>query len=59
VLRGGRIEQALRTRLTEENRQALLAFMATMPESEAVDAGLPATDARSEPAMTPSPASQS
>lgn len=37
VLRGGRIEQALRTRLSEENRQALLAYMATLPESEAVD----------------------
>jgi predicted RNA-binding protein YlxR (DUF448 family) len=37
VLRGGRIEQALRTRLNEENRQALLAFMATLPESEATD----------------------
>lgn len=37
VLRGGRIEQALRTRLNEENRQALLAFMATLPESEAAD----------------------
>jgi uncharacterized protein len=40
VLRGGRIEQALRTRLTEENRQALLAYMATLPESEAVDTAL-------------------
>jgi predicted RNA-binding protein YlxR (DUF448 family) len=57
VLRGGRIEQALRTRLTEENRQALLAFMATLPESEAVDTDLPATDAQGEPATTPSPAS--
>jgi uncharacterized protein len=37
VLRGGRIEQALRTRLNEENRQALLAFMATLPASEAAD----------------------
>jgi predicted RNA-binding protein YlxR (DUF448 family) len=37
VLRGGRLEQALRTRLNEENRQALLAYMATLPESEAAD----------------------
>jgi predicted RNA-binding protein YlxR (DUF448 family) len=37
VLRGGRIEQALRVRLSEENRKALLAYMATLPESEAVD----------------------
>jgi predicted RNA-binding protein YlxR (DUF448 family) len=37
VLRGGRIDQALRTRLSEENRQALLAFMATLPESAAQD----------------------
>jgi|SRR3954463_9433159 len=40
VLRGGRIEQALRTRLNEENRQALLAFMATLPESEAADSAI-------------------
>ena len=39
VLRGGRIEQALRTRLNEENRQALLAYMATLPASEDVDTG--------------------
>ncbi len=39
VLRGGRIEQALRTRLNEENRQLLLTFMATLPESEAADNG--------------------
>jgi predicted RNA-binding protein YlxR (DUF448 family) len=44
VMRGGRIEQALRTRLTEENRQALLAFMATLPESEEVDSEAPAVD---------------
>lgn len=48
VLRGGRIDQALRTRLSEENRQALLAYMATLPESEAQDpdvqtAGRPGT----------------
>jgi len=35
VLRGGRIEQALRTRLNDEERQALLAYMATLPKSEA------------------------
>jgi predicted RNA-binding protein YlxR (DUF448 family) len=39
VLRGGRIEQALRTRLSDENRQALLAYMATLPVSEDVDTG--------------------
>ena len=37
VLRGGRIEQALRVRLSEDNRKALLAYMATLPESVAVD----------------------
>jgi predicted RNA-binding protein YlxR (DUF448 family) len=35
VLRGGRIEQALRTRLNDEDRQALLSYMATLPKSEA------------------------
>lgn len=30
VLRGNRIEQALRTKLTQENRQALLAYMQTL-----------------------------
>jgi len=39
VLRGGRLEQALRTRMNEENRQALLAYMATLPESEESDSG--------------------
>jgi predicted RNA-binding protein YlxR (DUF448 family) len=34
VLRGNRIEQALRTRLTDENRQALLSFMATLPVAD-------------------------
>jgi predicted RNA-binding protein YlxR (DUF448 family) len=57
VLRGGRIEQALRTRLNEENRQALLAFMATLPESEAtdVDGTVENTDAKVvvEPDTTP------
>lgn len=52
VMRGGRIEQALRTRLSEENRQQLLAYMATLPESEAdetvAEAGQPDT-----PALTP------
>jgi len=37
LLRGGRLEQALRTKLGEENRQALLAYMATLPISEAAD----------------------
>jgi predicted RNA-binding protein YlxR (DUF448 family) len=37
ALRGNRLEQALRTRLNEENRQALLAFMTTLPASEATD----------------------
>ena len=37
VLRGGRIEQALRTRLNDENRQALVAYMKALPESEAAD----------------------
>ena len=37
VLRGGRIEQALRTRLTAENRQVLLDYVATLPESEATE----------------------
>ena len=67
VLRGGRIEQALRTRLSEENRQVLLAFMATLPESEATDH--PAdqdtdvqdtnADEAIEPVTIPNPASQS
>jgi len=35
ALRGNRLEQALRTRLSEENRQALLTYMATLPETEA------------------------
>jgi predicted RNA-binding protein YlxR (DUF448 family) len=48
VLRGGRIEQALRVRLSEENRKALLAYMATLPESEAAEAeaGLEELDGR-------------
>ncbi|MCC6169444.1 MAG: YlxR family protein [Caldilineaceae bacterium] len=37
VLRGNRLEQALRTRLSDENRQALVAYMAALPESEAAD----------------------
>lgn len=37
ALRGNRLEQALRTRMSEENRQALIAYMATLPESEAAD----------------------
>ena len=34
VMRGNRIEQALRTQITPENRQALLAYMASLPEEE-------------------------
>lgn len=34
VLHGNRLEQALRTRLSAENRQALLAVMATLPAGE-------------------------
>jgi uncharacterized protein len=56
VLRGGRIEQALRTRLSEENRQVLLAFMATLPESEATDTDA-AQDAVGEPVTTQIPSS--
>lgn len=32
VLRGNRIDQALRTKLSPEDREALLAFMQTLPE---------------------------
>ena len=45
VLRGGRLEQALRTRISEENRQALLTYMATLPESEEAEFALAATAA--------------
>lgn len=34
ALKGGRIEQALRTKLTAENRAALAEFMRALPESE-------------------------
>lgn len=34
ALKGGRIEQALRTKLTAENRAALAEFMRTLPENE-------------------------
>lgn len=34
VLRGNRLEQALRTQMSSENRQALLALMATLPADE-------------------------
>ena len=34
VLRGNRLEQALRTQLSSENRQALLAVMVTLPVDE-------------------------
>ncbi len=43
VLRGGRLEQALRTRISEENRQTLLATMATLPESEEAELDLDST----------------
>jgi predicted RNA-binding protein YlxR (DUF448 family) len=33
ALRGNRIEQALRTRLSEQDRQMLQRYMATLPES--------------------------
>ena len=55
VMRGGRIEQALRTRLSEENRQALLAFMATLPESEDAEQDV---DAAAEPVTTEKLSSQ-
>jgi uncharacterized protein len=35
VLRGGRLEQALRTHLSDEEREALAAFMATLPRTAA------------------------
>ncbi len=34
ALKGGRIEQALRTKLSAANRQTLRDFAATLPESE-------------------------
>jgi uncharacterized protein len=48
VLRGGRIEQALRTRLSAENRQVLLNFMATLPESELAESEVESEAAASE-----------
>jgi predicted RNA-binding protein YlxR (DUF448 family) len=39
ALKGGRIEQALRTKLTAENRQALADFMQTLPENEELPDG--------------------
>lgn len=39
ALKGGRIEQALRTKLSAENRQALAEFMQTLPEGEEPDGG--------------------
>ena len=33
-LKGGKIEQALRTKLSAANREALAAFAATLPETE-------------------------
>jgi predicted RNA-binding protein YlxR (DUF448 family) len=52
VLRGGRLEQALRTRMSEENRQALLAYMATLPESEEADLALESETTRANEAVT-------
>jgi predicted RNA-binding protein YlxR (DUF448 family) len=40
VLRGNRLEQALRVKLSAEEHQRLMAFMATLPVSEAADSGL-------------------
>ena len=37
VLQSNRIDQALRTRLSEENRQDLLAYMMTLPVSTSED----------------------
>ena len=34
VLKGNRLEQALRTKLSADNRQELLAFAKTLPEAE-------------------------
>lgn len=45
VLKGNRLESALRTNLTAENRAALLDFMTTLPvEEEAEDAGASAAE---------------
>jgi uncharacterized protein len=38
LLQGNRLDQALRTRLSGEDKQRLLAYMATLPESEADEA---------------------
>lgn len=56
ALKGGRIEQALRTKLSAANRQALAAYAATLPETEALPpllddaAGDTPSDARNTPA---------
>lgn len=52
VLRSNRLEQALRTRLSEENRQALLDYMATLPESEDQDDASDASDVAAIPDST-------
>ena len=36
VLKGNRLEQALRVKLSGENRQELLAFVHTLPEAEVI-----------------------
>ncbi|MFN8443223.1 MAG: YlxR family protein [Caldilineaceae bacterium] len=37
ALRGNRLDQALRTKISAENRQSLLAYAANLPEAEAVE----------------------
>lgn len=37
ALRGNRLDQALRTKISAENRQSLLTYAATLPEAEAVE----------------------
>jgi predicted RNA-binding protein YlxR (DUF448 family) len=39
ALKGGRIEQALRTKLSAENRRALADYVQTLPESEELPEG--------------------
>ncbi len=37
ALRGNRLDQALRTKISVENRQSLLTYAANLPEAEAVE----------------------
>lgn len=56
VLRGNRLEQALRTQLSAENRQTLLALMATLPaadEGDGEDGGETATAVQQDPQQQP------